>query len=108
MERRRGPRAGARQHGNAPQYDVESGAKWRPNPTLEPPQAAKLYRALEALETAGAPSASGLINHLIARVDFDEDGNPVWADTREPIWPGMVQGNLVSIAERPTASQRAA
>jgi hypothetical protein len=108
MQRRRGPRAGVRQHGNAPQYDVESGAKWRPNPTLEPPQAATLSRALTARESAGAPSASGLINHLISRVDFAEDGTPVWADTRLPIWPGPAQGTLVAITERPSASQRAA
>jgi hypothetical protein len=99
---------GARQKGNAPQYDVASGGTWRPNPTLEPAQATKLYLAMAALKT----SASGVINELIARIDFegdDENRTPVWADTREPIWPAVAsQGTLVDIADRPAASQRAA
>ncbi|MEV6349579.1 hypothetical protein [Actinoplanes sp. NPDC051851] len=96
---------GARQKGNAPQYDVASGCTWRPNPTLEPTQAIKLFTAMGALET----SASGVINELIARVEFDENGTPIWADTKQPIIPtGDAQGTLVDLADRPTRSQRAA
>ncbi len=91
---------GARQHGNAPQYDVTSGDKWRPNPTLEPEQASALFRAMEALNT----SASGVIRELIARVDFDEQGMPIWADTKEPI-VSAVQSALIDL---PASNQRAA
>lgn len=95
---------GARQHGNAPRYDVTSGAKWRPNPTLEPAEAVKLYRAMDALNT----SASGVIKELIARIDFDERGMPIWADTDEPIGAEIadaVQSTLIDLSE---VNQRAA
>jgi hypothetical protein len=105
MQGRRGPKPGA-QRGNRPQYDVTSGDTWRPNPTLEPAQAIKLYLAMGALDT----SASGVINELIARMDFAPDGTPVWADTRQPICPAptATQGTLVDLADRPAVTQRAA
>lgn len=93
---------GAPQRGNAPQYDVESNATWRPNPTLEPEQAVTLYRTMLALQT----SASGVINELLARVRIDDDGVPVWADTNQPIWaelPSITQGTLVDLPERRAA-----
>ncbi len=89
MERRRGRQSGVSQRGNPPQYNAESGATWRPNPTLEPEQAAKLYQAMRAMGT----SASGVINELIARMDVDEEtGLPTWAQ------PTNTQGTLVGLS----------
>jgi len=90
MEARRGPKLGARQRGNAPRYDIDSGGTWRPNPTLEPTQAAKLFRAMEAMGT----SASAVINELLARMDVDDTGLPTWA-TRCP-----QQATLVDLPAR--------
>lgn len=78
--KRRGPKLGASQRGNAPRYDIGSGATWRPNPTLEPAQAVKLYRAMEAMGT----SASAVINQLLALMPVDEKtGLPTWAEHTE-------------------------
>lgn len=89
MQTRRGPKLGARQRGNAPRYDIESGATWRPNPTLEPAQAAKLCAAMEAMGT----SASAVINEVLARMEVDDTGLPTWA-TRS------AQGVLVDLPAR--------
>ncbi|SCL12964.1 hypothetical protein GA0070616_0081 [Micromonospora nigra] len=75
MPQRRGARLGAPQKGNPPQYDASSGGTWRPNPTIEPANAAKLNQAMKAMGT----SASAVINELLARMPVDEDGLPVWA-----------------------------
>ncbi|MFG3423180.1 hypothetical protein [Micromonospora sp. NPDC048063] len=75
MHARRGAKLGVPQRGNPPRYEVSSERPWRPNPTLEPAQAAKLYRAMEAMGT----SASAVINALLARMPVDETGRPTWA-----------------------------
>ena len=98
MSQRRGPKSGASQRGNKPQYDVASGDTWRPNPTLEPQQAVKLYLAMTAMGT----SASGVINELLARMDVDEKtGLPIWA---EP----SAQGTLVDLSADRSTSRAAA
>ena len=98
MHARRGPKPGA-QRGNPPQYDVASGATWRPNPTLEPEQAVKLYRAMQAMGT----SASGVMNQLIALMTVDEEtGLPTWAE------PASSQGTLVDLSTTDRTTGRAA
>ncbi|MDM4723325.1 hypothetical protein QTQ03_28380 [Micromonospora sp. WMMA1363] len=76
---RRGARLGSAQRGNPPSYDITSGATWRPNPTLEPAQAVKLLRAMDAMGT----SASAVINGLLARMPVDDTGLPLWATRPE-------------------------
>jgi hypothetical protein len=76
MQRRRGPRLGKTQRGHPPTYDINSGDTWRPNPTLEPQHAVKLYQAMQAMGT----SASAVVNKLLELMELDNTtGLPTWA-----------------------------
>ncbi|MFJ2087501.1 hypothetical protein ACIOBK_33590 [Micromonospora chokoriensis] len=75
MHAPRGPKLGVPQRGNPPQYDVKSKRPWRPNPTLAPAEAAKLFEAMMATRT----SASAIINQLVAQMPVDSTGRPIWA-----------------------------
>jgi hypothetical protein len=78
--------------GSAPQYNPASGRSWRPGGTFSPENALKLYQAMEALGC----SASGVLNELVARMDVDDDGRPVWAADRTDI---VVQPALIETPE---------
>lgn len=79
MARPNGAPRGRIQRGNAAGYQLGSGLSYRPTCNLPAPEAEKIVIAAAAMNC----SVSGLIQQLVARMEVDENGVPVWYDPPE-------------------------